>query len=68
MGLYCYELMPFGLKNTGAIYQRLINKMFANIIGKTMEVYVDNMEAKSLKVAYDFKEVYNEVELAEMYF
>lgn len=42
--------------------------MFVNIIGKTIEVYVDNMVAKSLKVAYDFKEVYNEVELAEMYF
>ncbi|KAK0588973.1 hypothetical protein LWI29_007925 [Acer saccharum] len=36
-GLYCYTVMPFGLKNAGAIYQRLVNKMFARQIGKNME-------------------------------
>ncbi|CAA0820091.1 cysteine-rich RLK (RECEPTOR-like protein kinase) 8, partial [Striga hermonthica] len=46
-GLYCYTMMPFGLKNAGATYQRLVNKMFATLIGHTMEVYVDNMLVKS---------------------
>ena len=47
-GLYCYKMMPFGLKNAGATYQRLVNRIFANQIGKTMEVYVHDMLVKSL--------------------
>ena len=39
--------MPFGLKNAGAIYQRLVNKMFNKQISKNMEVYVDDMLVKS---------------------
>ncbi|XP_024011258.1 uncharacterized protein LOC112086525 [Eutrema salsugineum] len=41
--------MPFGLKNAGATYQRLVNKMFAAQLGKTMEVYIDDMLVKSLE-------------------
>ena len=44
--------MPFGLKNARATYQHLINMMFKEQIGKTMEVYVDDMLVKS-KVASD---------------
>ncbi|CAA0819828.1 Unknown protein, partial [Striga hermonthica] len=47
-GLYCYTMMPFGLKNAGATYQRLVNKMFATLIEHTMEVYVDDMLVKSV--------------------
>ena len=46
-GLYCYKVMPFGLKNAGATYQRLVNKMFSRPIGRNMEVYVDDMLVKS---------------------
>ncbi|XP_020417977.1 uncharacterized protein LOC109948691 [Prunus persica] len=46
-GLYCYKVMPFSLKNTGATYQRLVNHLFAPLIGNTMEVYVDDMLVKS---------------------
>ena len=44
--LYCYKVMPFGLKNAGATYQRLVNKMFRKQIGRNMEVYVDDMLVK----------------------
>ncbi|CAL8136493.1 unnamed protein product [Prunus armeniaca] len=39
--------MPFGLKNAGATYRRLVNKIFMEQIGKTMEVYVDDMLVKA---------------------
>ena len=46
-GLYCYKVMPFILKNAGAIYQRLVNKMFNKQIGRNMEVYMDDILVKS---------------------
>ena len=39
--------MPLGLKNAGSTYQRLVNRMFADLLGKTMEVYIDDMLVKS---------------------
>ena len=46
-GTYSYRVMPFGLKNAGATYQRLVNRIFQKQIGKTMEVYIDDMLVKS---------------------
>ncbi|KAL0352498.1 UNVERIFIED_CONTAM: Retrovirus-related Pol polyprotein from transposon gypsy [Sesamum calycinum] len=48
-GVFCYNVMPFGLKNAGATYQRLVNHMFQNQIGRNMEVYIDDMLVKSEK-------------------
>ena len=48
---YCYKVMPFGLKNAGATYQRLVNRMFTDKLGDTMEVYIDDMLVKSLHAA-----------------
>ena len=48
-GLFCYKAMPFGLKNAGATYQRLVNKIFHDQIGRNVEVYVDDMLVKSKK-------------------
>ena len=42
-GLYCYTKMPFGLKNAGATYQRLMNETFSDAIGKYIEVYMDDL-------------------------
>ena len=46
-GTYCYRVMPFRLKNAGATYQRLVNRMFQKKIGASMEVYIDDMLVKS---------------------
>uniref|UniRef100_A0A2N9HSS1 Reverse transcriptase n=1 Tax=Fagus sylvatica TaxID=28930 RepID=A0A2N9HSS1_FAGSY len=60
-GLFCYRVMPFGLKNAGATYQRLMNKMFHHQIGRNMEVYVDDMLVKTkddMKHLEDLKETF----------
>ena len=46
-GLYCYNVMPFGLKNVRATYQRLVTKIFRPLLGNTMEAYIDDMLVKS---------------------
>ena len=51
-GLYCYKVMPFGLKNAGATYKWLVNMIFKEQINKTMELYVDDMLVKS-KISSD---------------
>ena len=48
-GLFCYKVMSFRLKNAGARYQRLMNKMFMHQIGRNVQVYVDDMLVKSLR-------------------
>ena len=47
IGTFEWVVMPFGLKNTGAIYQRGMNSIFHDIIRKYMEVYVDDIVVKS---------------------
>ena len=46
-GTYCYKVMPFGLKNTGATYQRAATALFHDMMHKEVEVYVDDMMVKS---------------------
>ena len=46
-GTYFYRVMPFGLKNAGTTYQRMVNRIFQKQIGTTMEVYIDDMLVKS---------------------
>ncbi|GJV31330.1 reverse transcriptase domain-containing protein [Tanacetum coccineum] len=46
-GIFCYTKMPFGLRNAGATYQRLVDKAFHGQIGRNLEVYVDDLVIKS---------------------
>ena len=46
-GTYCYEVMPFGLKNASATYQYAATTLLHDLIHKEVEVYVDDMIVKS---------------------
>ena len=46
-GTYCYRVMPFGLKNAGATYQRAATTLFHDMMRRDVEVYVDDMIVKS---------------------
>ena len=46
-GTYCYRVMPFGLKNAGATYQRAATALFHDMMHRDVEVYVDDMIVKS---------------------
>ena len=46
--IYFYKVMLFGLKNAGATFQRMLNQIFKELIGNTMEVYFDDMLVKRL--------------------
>ncbi|KAK1650190.1 hypothetical protein QYE76_067995 [Lolium multiflorum] len=42
-GVFCYRTMPFGLKNVGATYQRMMQKCLATQIGRNVQVYIDDI-------------------------
>jgi ribonuclease HI len=50
-GMFCYTTMPFGLRNAGATYQRCMNHVFREHIGKTVEAYVDDIIIKTRKAS-----------------
>jgi hypothetical protein len=49
--------MPFGLKNAGATYQRMVTTMFGHLIGKTMELYIDDILIKSMEKENHLKDL-----------
>ncbi|XP_075650003.1 uncharacterized protein LOC142620526 [Castanea sativa] len=60
-------VMPFGLKNTGATYQRMMTKMFESQLGKTIEVYVDDMVLKSKTVSMHVEDLNNTFQTLRRY-
>jgi hypothetical protein len=70
-GNYYYNVMPFGLKNAGATYQRMMNKVFRGEIGNSLEVYMDDMIVKSPKETdhtVDLKRVFEQAWRCKMRF
>ena len=47
IGVYCYTVMPFGLKNAGETYQRAMNTIFRDHLRKTVECYVETLLSKA---------------------
>lgn len=66
-GTYYYQVMPFGLKNASATYQRLVNRIFQKQIGTTMEVYIDNMLVKSLKTELQIQHLAESFQILKEY-
>jgi hypothetical protein len=70
-GNYYYNVMPFGLKNAGATYQRMMNKVFRAEIGDMLEVYMDNMIVKSkeeTELTAHLKKVFEQARKCKMRF
>src|SRR4051812_20080819 len=62
LGVYCYRVMLFGLKNAEATYQRAMDKIFRPYIRKTVECYVDDIAVKSrhhANLLTDLREVFD---------
>ena len=51
VGNYHYKMIHFGLKNAGSTYQRMMTRMFEPQLGKSIEVYIDDMVVKSKVVS-----------------
>ena len=51
IGTFEWLVMPFGLKNAGATYQRAMNAIFHDMLGHHTEIYIDDIAVKSKKVA-----------------
>ncbi|GKB85565.1 reverse transcriptase domain-containing protein [Tanacetum coccineum] len=68
-GVYCYIKMPFGLKNAGATYQRLVDKAFDRQIGRNMEIYVEDLVIKShteTELLRDIEETFHRLQKINM--
>jgi len=64
LSCYCYTVMPFGLKNVGATYQRLMDRVFAPIVGQSVQAYMDDMVVTSLvkdQHVADLKELFTRI-------
>ena len=59
VGNYHYKVMPFGLKNVGSTYQRMMTRMFESQLGKNIEIYIDDMVVKSKVVSEHLRDLGN---------
>jgi hypothetical protein len=61
-GVFCYQVMPFSLKNIGATYQRMMQNCHGSQIGRNIHVYIDDvviMTQKEESLINDLKETFD---------
>jgi hypothetical protein len=61
-GIFCYQVMPFGLKNAGATYQRMMQNCLGSQIGRNIQVYIDDVVITTRKeesLISDLAETFN---------
>jgi hypothetical protein len=64
-GIFCYQVMPFGLKNAGATYQRMMQNCLGSQIGRNIQVYIDDVVITTRKeesLIDDLKETINNLD------
>ena len=67
VGNYHYKVMPFGLKNAGSTYQRMMTRMFESQLGKNIEIYIDDMVVKSKVVVEHLEDLGTIFEILRKY-
>ena len=66
-GTYCYSIMPLGLKNVGPTYQRMVNKVFKDLLSNTMKACIDDMIVKSSKLSPMLKNLLRVFQVLKQY-
>jgi hypothetical protein len=64
-GIFCYQVMPFGLKNAGETYQRMMQNCLGSQIGHNIQVYIDDVVITTRKeeaLINDPKETFNNLD------
>jgi hypothetical protein len=64
-GIFCYQVMPFGLKNAGATYQRMMQNCLGSQIGRNIQVYIDDVVITTRKeesLIDDLKETFDNLD------
>ena len=59
VGNYHYKVIPFGLKNTGSTYQKMMTRMFESQLGKNIKIYTDDMVVKCKVVSGHLEDLGN---------